>query len=194
MSDAPEIVMWHGSHRWEGPPEVRPAPMNSLHHGPGIYMTTSPETAYSYAKGGGSLIRFVLEPDIRLAEDVFVALDRASAFVRALPRLRKKPEIVADLERISNRYAERRGTLALPAEAVINLFVYYGVASGTVGPALARFLVRQGADASVVTRGTDDWLVLMNPDKIRKWQKVPYGEAEEAPRGLHRRLRPLETP
>jgi hypothetical protein len=184
-----EIVMWHGSHRWEGPPEVRPAPVNALYHGPGIYMTTSPETAYGYAKGGGSLIRFVLDPSIRLAEDVFVKLEDALDFVRTQPRLKKKAALQDDLERVAPRYAERRQKLALPAEVLINLFVNYELGAGRQGPALARFLVSQGADATVVTRGLDDWLVLMNTEKILGWKKVPYGDAVEAPRGLHRRLK-----
>jgi hypothetical protein len=129
-------------------------------------MTTSPETAYGHAKGGGSIIRFVLDSNLRLAEDVWINLPTAQAYVRDRPRLRRKRELLADLERVARQRGERRPDylvhgLGVPAEVMLNLFVNYDLVKGAQGPALARFLVSHGADATVVTRGTDDWLVLM---------------------------------
>lgn len=179
------IVMWHGSHRWDPPPEVRPAPEQSLYHGPGIYMTTSTDTAHEYAKGGGALIRLEIDPEISLAEDVFIPLQVAIVFLRSQPRLKNRAKIEADVEMVGRRL----GKGAITAENLVNLFVNYQAAGGKHGPALARFLVSRGADASVVTRGLDDWLVLMNPSKIWKWERVSYREAKDAERGLYGRLK-----
>ena len=189
-----QIVMWHGSQRWQGPPEVRASRAFSAYHGPGIYMTTDPQTAYEHAKGGGSIIRFVVDSNLRLAEDVWINLPVAQAYVAERPRLRHKRELAADLERSARQRGERRPDylthgLGVPAEVLINLFVNYDLVKGAQGPALARFLVSHGADAGVVTRGTDDWLILMNPAKIVSWEKVPYGKTHEAERGLYRRLK-----
>lgn len=184
------IVLWHGAHRWSAPPEVRPASPTAAEHGPGIYMTTSAETARDFAKGGGSLVRFELDPKLTLIEDVSIPLDDALDFVRSRSRLRRRREFEADLERVAARYRQgyiQRGTykggpLTLPASVLVNLFVNYRLITGAHGPALARFLVSRGADADVVTRGTDDWLVLFNPKKILNWRVVPYGKSEDAPR------------
>lgn len=185
------IVLWHGAHRWQAPPEVRPAAPTSSEHGPGIYMTTSSETAREFAKGGGSLVRFELDPNLTLIEDVWIPLDDALDFVRSRSRLRRRRELEEDLRRVAARYRQgqiARGTyrgtgpLTMPASVLVNLFVNYRLITGAHGPALARFLVERGADADVVTRGTDDWLVLFNPKKIQNWRVVPYGQSEDAPR------------
>lgn len=185
------IVMWHGAHRWEGPPEVRTKTPTSAEHGPGIYMTTSVDSAREYAKGGGVLVRFEIDPAIRLLEDVQLQLGDAVEFVRSRPRLKHRGMIVSDLEANAERMRPREirlgrasaeSPLTIWAEVLLNLFVNYRVIAGEQGPALARFLVSQGVDASVVKRGSDDWLVLFNPDRIRNWKIVPAGKAEDAPR------------
>jgi len=186
----PPIVLWHGAHRWQAPPEVRPASPTTAEHGPGIYMTTSSETAREFAKGGGSLIRFELSPTLTLIEDVSVPLSDALDFVRSRSRLRRRRELEADLERVASRYRQgyiQRGTyqggpLTLPAAVLVNLFVNYRSITGAHGPALAHFLVEHGADADVVPQGRDDWLVLFNPKKILNWRVVSYGQSEDAPR------------
>jgi hypothetical protein len=172
------IVMWHGAHRWEGPPEIRAQRQGSAEHGPGIYMTTSVDTARKYAKGGGSLIRFEVDRDLTLLEDVRLPVSEMAAFVKERPRLRHKKEILSDLERAH----ERMKGGPVHASVLNNLFVNYRVVTGEHGPELARFFVTHGIDASAVFHGLDDWLVLFNPTRIRSWKVVPAGKAEDAPR------------
>jgi hypothetical protein len=187
----PSVVMWHGAQRWHGPPEVPRQVPESAEHGPGIYMTTSVETAREYSRGGGVLVRFEIDPDITFLEDVQIPLAAAVEFVRMTPRLVGKAAIIADLEANAARIRPRelrlgRATadspLMLWAEVIVNLFVNYRAIKGSHGQALARFLAGHGVDASIVTRGTDDWLVVVNPAAIRSWTVVPAGKADDAPR------------
>jgi len=185
------VVMWHGAQRWQGPPEVVPQPPTSAEHGPGIYMTTSAEFAREYAKGGGVLVRFEVDPGLTLLEDVQMPLADAVEFVRSRPRLKSRGVLISDLEANAARMRPReirlgRATESSPmmiwSEVVLNLFVNHRAIAGDQGPALARFFVEHGIDASIVTRGTDDWLVVFNPKIIRSWRVVPAKHAEDAPR------------
>jgi len=169
--------MWHGAQRWKGPPEVPRQSPESTQHGPGIYMTTSVDTARKYAKGGGVLVRFEIDPAIQFLEDAQIPLDDAVRFVRSRPRLRGKASIIADLEANAARMRARE----IWAEVLVNLFVNYRSITGDHGPALARFFTDRGIDAAIVTRGDDDWLVVMNPGAIRSWRVVRAGEAEDVP-------------
>lgn len=141
-------------------------------------MTTSVDTARTYAKGGGSLVRFEIDPGIVLIEDVRVSLADAVQFARSRPRLRERSEIIKDLEVNASR--KRDGQIS--AEVLLNLLVNYRSITGEHGPALARFFVDHGIDAAAVMRGLDDWLVLFNPKAVRSWRVVPAGQAEDAPR------------
>lgn len=163
------LVLWHGSQRWEGPPEVRPSIRGSAEHGPGVYLTTAFTTAARYAKGGGRVIRFDLDPEITWLEDVRLPLDSVVAWVQAQPRLTKRAEILADLRQASARRPD--GTVWAPT--IVNLLVNHRALSGAHGPALSAWLVEQGIDASHANnRGDEDWVVLFNLRKVRRWTPV----------------------
>jgi len=173
------LVLWHGSQDWEGPGAVRKAKTGSIMHGPGLYLTTSADTARKYAKGGGSVIRIELELPIRWLSTAKMPTADAVAFLRELPRLRHRKELLEDLKRAAARHGD--GGEVWPG-VVLNLMSNADAIKGDQGPALARFLVENGVDAELVQRSTEDWVVLYNPDKIVDHRKVPAGEAEDAPR------------
>jgi hypothetical protein len=161
----PNFRMLHGSKRWEGPPEIRPAKGDRVEHGPGLYLTASSDVARRYAKGGGKVMEFEIEDDVRWIDDVVMGLDEAIEFLRERPRLKHRDDIVADLRTA----AARRGDGKVRAASLLNLMVNYKVVTGEHGPALAKFLVAHGADAEKTTFEGHDMVVLFNTDKVERW-------------------------
>lgn len=172
---AAPLVFYHGAQRWEGPPEIRPSKTKKVAvHGPGIYLTTHRGTATRYAKGGGTVMRMELSPDLRLLSDVELPVEEMIAFVRAVPRMRKKKEIEEDLI----RYATRVKRNVIPANVVLNLMNHYEVGYGEPGQELVRFYVSRGIDGDIVDHvlfgGMEEgekWLVLFNTDKVLRYER-----------------------
>lgn len=162
------VVLYHGAQRWEGAPEIVAHRKGHAEHGPGIYLTTSYETAARYAKGGGSVYRIELDPRVGWVQDVRLPYAETAAWVKGLPRLRGKTELLAGLAYVAARVGD-----LLPGEILVNQFVNADAASGQHGPALAAFLVAHGADASHVLQSGEDWVVVFNPKVIRSVTKVP---------------------
>jgi hypothetical protein len=165
------ITLYHGAHRWEGPPEIRPAKsMKVIEHGPGLYLSTGIETALSYAKGGGAALQFEVKTPLVWAEDVRIPVSEMISFVEAMPRLRHRAKIIQDLRERS------LGRERVLAPMLGNLLHYYGVAHGDVGVELVRFYLRHGIDADRVRgkgqRGDETWVVLYNLDKIVRYERV----------------------
>lgn len=180
------LVLYHGARAWEGPPEIRPSRAQRVAHGPGIYLTTSVETARKYAKGGGYVMRFELDPELGWVEDTAIDADAMIAFVRSVPRLKSRAEIIADIR----RNAERRQRREVDATVLINLLVNYNAVRGGIGPLVADFLVKHGGDALLEQHargGEEDWVVLLNPRRILSYERVK-AEVQDAPR-VERRAR-----
>lgn len=150
---------------------MQPAGKMKSEMGSGLYLTTSYETAKKYAKGGGTVLRFFLDPDLTFANNSRVSFEAASTFIDGIPRLRHKAEIQGDLQRAADRVGGDPFAYMLE-----NLMHNHGALTGEKGPMLARFLVEQGIDASLVPHGDEDWLVLYNLDKILSYEKVPKKE------------------
>lgn len=96
------------------------------------------------------------------------------AFVRAVPRMRKKKEIEEDLI----RYATRVKRNVIPANVVLNLMNHYEVGYGEPGQELVRFYVSRGIDGDIVDHvlfgGMEEgekWLVLFNTDKVLRYER-----------------------
>ena len=173
------LVLWHGAHRWEGPPQLRPAGKGKSEEGSGLYLTTSEQTASKYAKGGGAVLRFEIDSDLRLLEDAWLDTADVVAFVESIPRLRNKKQVLADIQRAAGRQPD---PTKIPAYVVENLMVNHDALKGEAGPALARWFVSRGIDANVIRRSDEDWLVLYNLDKIQSYRRAKTDEVRDSPR------------
>lgn len=158
------IQMWHGAHHWESPFEVRAPRGKHAEHGAGLYLCCHRQTAQGYAKGGGNLVHAVVDKKMRWLEDVTVTLEVLLDAARAIPRLRRRDDILRDIEQAGRR---RNGTLGL--NVLVNLAVNYDAMVGQPAVDISRFLVEQGADASLYERyGGDDWVVVFNPSVLKR--------------------------
>jgi hypothetical protein len=176
------LVLYHGSRRWQGPPEVRAGRNGRMEHGPGIYLTTAYETARKYAKGGGLVLRFTIEAPLRWLEDAELSLPDALDFVAGLRGLRARAQIEEGLRRTAERMAPRLGGGKVPAATLVNLMVNHEALGGTAGPKAAEYLVRRGADASLANeRNDEDWVVLFNPRKVISVEPVSAKDFDARP-------------
>jgi hypothetical protein len=167
------ITLYHGAKHWSGPPQILPAKSaKDVEYGPGFYLTTGRSTAAQYAKGGGVVLRFEVDPNLRLLHSVRISADEMVAFVRQIPRLKHRANIESDIART----VARMGTRLINASALVNLMVNYGVAHGQPGVELVKFYLSHGIDADLVTdkglAGDETWYVLYNLDKIKKWDRA----------------------
>lgn len=173
------LVLFHGAHRWQGPPRIVPSRKGHIEYGPGLYLTTRLATARSYAKGGGKVLRFWIEPKIRWLEDIRISPEDAAAIVREVGAPKTRERLVLD---DLQRSIERSRPGALRAVVPVNLLLYHHAVSGQAGPRLVDALVRRGIDASIDHKGLEDWVVLFNLDKIVKYEAVGPDEIGDAPR------------
>ena len=127
------LIFWHGARAWGGAPAVRGARKGRAEHGPGIYLTTSRETAQRYSKGGGVVMRVEVAPSLRWLELATLPLDESLAFVAAVPRLgSRRARLLADLHRLAARDVARGG---VAASALVNLMVNAGASDGAAAAA-----------------------------------------------------------
>ena len=171
------IQMWHGAMRWEPPFEVRAPKGGQAEHGAGLYLCCHRLTAIRYAKGGGNLVHAVVDEKVRWLEDISVPADVLLDAARRIPRLRQRHNIMSDIERAGLR---RDGTLGL--NVLANLAVNYDAMVGQPAVDITRFMVEQGADASLYERPSgDDWVVVFNPNALLRTRVVRSAEAGDFP-------------
>jgi len=161
--------MYHGGSRWSTSPEIRPSKVGRYEGGPGIYLTNNYETARKYAKGG-NVVQLV---DIRSAftdlNSVRVTLSELISFVNNIQGMKKKKEIISDLNRVSARTQK----LDIPLEVLNNLIVNWEAGSGSVGVQVAEYFVSKGVDATIQDQSGDEfWLVVFNPKIIINYEVV----------------------
>lgn len=158
------MLLWHGSRRWSGAPEIRKSSAKRAEHGPGIYLTTNLETAWKYAKGGGRLYLFELPDDLNWILNKRIPRTYILDFLNGLRRIPNKKQVFEDMQ----RSIERTGDL-VPASILVNVLVNADALVGDNGPDLARFLVQHNIDGDCVRQGNEDWVVLWNTRKVLRY-------------------------
>lgn len=172
---------WHGAQKWALPLEIRASRKGSHEYGPGLYLTTSLDTAKHYAKGPGSLVEIELDLGVRWLEDATLAWGKVQDFLESRSGLRHRAQVLADLQRyMTRRDIPDHPDSRLPAPVLVNLCVNHEVLTANHGPALAAFLVSQGIDASrAYDKVNESWVVVFNPAIIR--QQIPRRVADVDP-------------
>jgi hypothetical protein len=185
--------IWHGSRRWQGTPEIRPAKAGRAEWGAGIYGTTHFETAMSYAKGGGK-VRLLTVGHTHCLEESAIPLSMAKAFVEEKLPKRVAVEILSILDESCTRMADRiqssrtrlpvdsKETDWVVAEALRNLCVNFDLAAGARGLEVTRFFASLGIGYSMDRGGGRDgehWVVIFDPSLIEQSPGYTYEEAME---------------
>jgi hypothetical protein len=112
-------------------------------------------------------MRFGLSPDTRWLENVTLPLAELVGFVQNQRGMRRKAEIIADLNWSFDRYAAKHGGDKLPANHLLNLCVNHEALAGSHGRALASFFADNGIEASLQSQsGCEDWVVVFAPKKV----------------------------
>jgi len=161
--------MYHGGSRWSYlPDDIQPGKNNRYEAGVGIYFTNSYNTARKYAKGNKVVHLVEIDKQFKDIDDVRVSVDKITNFVKNVPQLSSKKNIIDDI--IS--YSTRVGKTEIPLSVLNNLVVNYQAARGKSGVFIAKFFTENGADAHVQKQSGDEvWLVVFNP-KILKSVRV----------------------
>jgi len=168
-SDDGTFQMYHGGKRWSFLPDsIQSGTKGRYECGVGIYFTNSYNTARTYAKGGKVVHLVSISKDFKDIDDVNISSDKMIDFVKNVPQMSSKKDIIRDIV----SYIERTGRKELPLSILNNLVVNYQAARGSSGVSIAKFFVESGADATVQRQsGGEVWLVVFNP-KILKSVKV----------------------
>ncbi len=175
MTTPSELVLYHGTRHWDGPPTVHPSKRGRAEHGPGIYLTTAYATARKYSNGGGVVLRVRVDGALTWLEDATVPLVEAVTLARTLRgNAVARGRIIDDLNRAAARMALRLGGATLPANTLVNLAVNTDFLTGDNGPRIAAWLTAHGIDASLVNAAhNEDWVVVFNPAKVLGATRVP---------------------
>lgn len=137
---------FHGGIKWLGSPTINPK-RRRYEHGPGIYLTTSYETARKYGKGSRAVFEVDVQDFTCISEIKIPKLD----LLRFIEELRPKnwENICTDLE----GYANRTGREDIPLNVLNNLVVNWEAGGGKSGASIAQFFTENGADALIEQRG-----------------------------------------
>lgn len=168
-NDSSTFQMYHGGSRWSYlPDEIQPGKKNRYEAGVGIYFTNSYNTARKYAKGNKVVHMVEIDRQFKDIEDVTISVGKITEFVKNVPQLSSKSDIINDI----NAYSTRVGKTEVPLSILNNLVVNYQAARGKSGVYIAKFFTECGADGHIQKQSGDEiWLVVFNP-KILKSVKV----------------------
>lgn len=167
--------MYHGGSRWLTSPEVRPSKNNRYEGGVGLYFTNSYERARTYAKGSKVVQLVNIDRNFKDLDDVRVDVNEIIEFLNSVRGLKKRKEIIQDLQRTALRSGSD-----VRLSVLNNLIVNWQAGSGDVGIELKDFFVSKGVDASIQDQsGEEFWLVVFNPKIIKGYSVVDPKKIEK---------------
>lgn len=185
--------IWHGSQRWEGRPEIRPARKGMYEHGPGIYCTTSLSRASKYARGPGRIVRFSVDSSIQWLQGTNLDVADVMSFLKQSRYVRGKVKLARDIEEVLGARGRAVGDGKMPAEFLVNLAVDGNCLSGQGAPELAEYLVSKGVGGSLYRlSAVEDWVVLFDPSKIVDWEVLRAADIDHEADALEPVSRQLE--
>lgn len=160
--------MYHGGNKWITPPEIRPSKNGRYEGGVGIYLTNDYDRARKYAKGSNVVQIVDVDKNFKDLKDTKVPLEKIIEFLNSVHGLKKRKEIINDLQRVASRTGND-----IRLTTLNNLIVNWQSGSGDVGIQLKDFFVQNGADANLQDQSGDEyWLVVFNPKIIKKYSVV----------------------
>ena len=159
--------MYHGGTKWvETPSELRKVKQGRYESGIGINFTNRYETARNYARGNKVVHLVDIDSNIIDLESrqALIPLEQMVSFLESLKGLKKRKEIIQDL----NRYAERLKTDQIPGIVLNNLVVNHEAGAGNIGLEIVKFFLANGIDGVFTPQhGGEVWFVLFNLSKIK---------------------------
>lgn len=161
------LKLWHGSNRWEGPPQIQTCEKGKHEHGPGIYCTTNLDTAHKFMKRAGRVVEFEVDANIGWLETEKLPFESVMRFVKESSNIKKKRVLMDDLNSYYNRDGMNRSDGLIRAVVLVNLAIKNESMTGEGGQEVARFLVANGIHASLAKESEEDnWVLLFDPEKI----------------------------
>ena len=158
--------MYHGGKRWSRiPTEILGSAQGRYEAGVGIYFTNDYNTARKYGKGSRVVHLVDIDKNYKDIKTLDIPLDDMIQFIKTVPGMKRKAEIIDALKRNS----ERMKRDVISAETLNNLIVNFEAGAGKAGIAVANYFVSKGADALLEPQsGAEYWLVVFNPKIIKK--------------------------
>lgn len=174
----PHLRLYHGG-RWRGSPEIRSPKKGNMEHGPGIYCSTSWSRANDYARGGNVVYCLTICSPGLWADEARIPVMDALSFISSTWGNGK---IAKDLSDSVRRVASRTGD-TIPAESFLAIVVNSDRGVGSKAVPTAHFLVDHGIDASRISMGNEDWVVIFNPGLVVRVDQVSSRDlgTDEAP-------------
>ena len=167
------IKLWHGGRNLENNyRNYQPSKKGNWEHGPGLYLTTHYDTAYTYAKGGGKTYQVEVEIG-RDIKDVLVDISLVNEFVCSHITKSKAKNLLKDL--YSNMH-HRKSQPKIHIETLVNLVINNDALVHSKTHLLTKFLVDNGVDYGMVNRfkGREEVvMVVYNKEKIKKVNVIP---------------------
>lgn len=170
------LTLWHGGrdleHNYKAFQSSR---KGKWEHGPGIYLTTHYERAFSYAKGGGKtyLVEFKEGNNI---DNVQLSLSSVYEFVNTYVIKKKAKEVIDCIKENSSRTSNND---TIRASYFLNIMINFDAIMPAKTHYLNKFLVDNGADYSVVNHfggRPETVFVIFNNNIIHKVKPVPAKE------------------